>query len=96
MAKRYSPELREKVLKEVEEVGSQIIVARRYKIRPSVISYWVKQATGDASKYRENNGEINRILEENKRLKSLIGDQALEIAILQDLVKKTNQRKQNG
>lgn len=97
MSKNYDQELKEKVVKEVKETGALVAVARRHGIASSTVSIWVKAAGGSSSNnmiYSNSKREENKkLLAENQRLKNLIGEHALKISILEDLVKKTNHRK---
>jgi transposase len=94
MQKQYDPEFKEKVIKEAIETGNQSLVGRKYDLNKSLVSHWVRSYKGNG---RSGNGiskkeEMKKILQENQRLKNLLGEKDLEIAILQDLVKKTNRR----
>lgn len=91
--KYYDPELKAKVVKEVEETGNLKIVSRKYDIPPSTIEGWRKTLNLNGSHFISRKDEKKILLEENRRLKKLIGEHALEISILKDLVKKANHHK---
>lgn len=97
--KAYSEDLKEQILKEVEETGNMALVARNHNIPSTTINTWMKRKknTGKggssrgpkASSFNSNN--YNKEVEkENDTLKKLLGEKDLEIAILKDLLKKTN------
>lgn len=97
--KAYSDELKEQILKEVEETGNVTLVARNHSIPSTTINTWIKRnksaARGSSSRGPKssnfNSVNANKELEkENDTLKKLLGEKDLEIAILKDLLKKTN------
>ena len=98
--KQYSPEMKMQIVKETLETGNASIVARRHEIGPSLVARWVRwyKRHGTVSPERRvletnSNGSPHihkRILQENDQLKKLLGEKDLEIAILRDLLKKTN------
>lgn len=93
---RYPKELKERVIREALETGNAAAVARRHELNVSVVYSWMRQhrlSTETGSGITSNPGadKAQRALEkENARLKSLLGEKELEIAILKDLVKKTS------
>lgn len=95
---RYPKELKERVIREALETGNVAAVARRHELKVSVVYSWMRQhrlstETGSEATSNPGGGKAQRALEkENARLKSLLGEKELEIAILKDLVKKTNRR----
>ena len=94
MQKQYDPEFKEKVIKEAFEVGNQSLVARKYDLDKSLVSNWVRnfKGNGKSGNCVSKKEEMKKLFHENHRLKNLLGEKDLEIAILQDLVKKTNRR----
>ncbi|MCW2279401.1 transposase [Heliophilum fasciatum] len=98
---RYPKEVKEQLIKEALEVGNATQVARRHGIDPKRLDYWISAAKhksfqetpADAKKvtaYVPSSQEFSQLESENAALKKLLGEKALEIQILQDLVKKTN------
>jgi transposase len=91
---RYSNEFKVQVIKEAQEVGNKSAVARRYEITSNMLHRWENQYQNghfdnvdtDATSTRQ----VGELTKENDRLKQLLGDKDLEIAILRDLVKKKN------
>jgi len=92
--KRYSEEFKRQIVKEVKETGNATLVARRHDLVPGTVTRWVRESRkenglilGDSY---FNNLNDKSLEEENERLKRLLGEKDLEIAILRDLLKKTN------
>src|SRR5690625_88173 len=108
MARTHYPvEFKLRVVREAAEVGNASEVARRYEIHPTMVSRWLRayrrdgenafDRTNGSPKQRNGGGKadstrIREIENENDRLKQLIGEKELEIAILRDLLKKGNRR----
>ncbi|MEW6275571.1 MAG: transposase [Bacillota bacterium] len=98
--KQYSPEMKMQIVKETLETGNASIVARRYDIAPSLVARWVRCYKRYGTFYPQKgaprtNGagtphDYKRMAQENEQLKKLLGEKDLEIAILRDLLKKTN------
>jgi transposase-like protein len=94
--KRYTQEFKDQVIKESLEVGNANIVARKHDLSANMVSRWVREHKNQnklASGFPYSNGhnQSAKALEsENEKLKKLLGEKDLEIAILKDLVKKTN------
>ncbi|MTV49080.1 transposase [Heliobacillus mobilis] len=98
---RYPKEFKEQLIQEAQEVGNASQVARRHGIDPKLLHYWMKEskhksfqeAPTEAKKitaYVPSAQEFKEMEVENIALKKLLGEKALEIQILQDLLKKTN------
>lgn len=100
--KTYTKELKEEILREVKEVGNVSLVARRHGISKSTIFTWIKESKNkDEIKIKpgrkalvegdkELESELTEVTKENDQLKKLLGEKDLEIAILKDLIKKSN------
>lgn len=99
----YSSELKDKVIKEALETGNCALVARRHEIAEYTVRDWVrahrkKNIKKSSDKDSANNSSATNTIsldqlsesQENERLKKIIGEKDLEIAILKDLLKKTN------
>lgn len=95
----YSDEFKEQVLKEVEETGNATLVARNHGIPATTIYTWIKgrkkstngsSSRGPKSSNFNSNNYIKEIEKENDQLKKLLGEKDFKIAILKDLLKKTN------
>lgn len=83
----YSNELKNKLINEVNEVGSISPIAKKHGIPASTIHNWIR-STGKKPVYKS---EIkNKTLkDENKRLKGKLQEAELELMILKDLLKKS-------
>ncbi|MGB9846810.1 MAG: transposase [Desulfotomaculales bacterium] len=98
--KQYSPEMKMQIVKEALETGNASIVARRHDIASSLVARWVRyyKQYGTFCPQKEKpqtNGagtphDYKKVAQENEQLKKLLGEKDLEIAILRDLLKKTN------
>lgn len=97
--RQFTREQKLQIVREVLETGSTSMVARRHSIRDSVIRRWVEKfrehGEGAFEQARSTVGrgeppEYRAVKSENERLKKLLGEKDLEIAILKDLVKKTD------
>lgn len=94
--KQYSKEFKEKVIKEAIETGNAALVARQYELSANMLSRWVrefknpKKQTPDHREYKDYHAAMKMLESENETLKKLLGDKDLKIAILEDLLKKTN------
>lgn len=97
---RNTKEFKEMVLQEANETNDVAQVARRHEISPKTIYCWKKQAqhkawdatSPSATKimtYTPTAQEFKQIENQNGQLKSLLGEKDLEIAILRDVLKKT-------
>lgn len=98
--KRYPQNFKEQLVKEAQEAGNALSVAKRHGISEKSLYRWIqeskykswKEADGNAKKvatYIPSPQEFRQIEKENNTLKKLLGEKDLEISILRDLVKKT-------
>ena len=79
---RYSPEQIVKILREAERAESAREVIRRYEITEQTFYRWKKVYAGmEVADIKK----LKAIQEENGRLKRLVADQALKIALLEDV-----------
>ena len=97
--KAYSEDFKEQVLREVEDTGNVALVARNNNIPSTTINTWIKRRKGSSMSSSSrgpksssfNSSNYNKEIEkENDTLKKILGEKDLEIAILKDLLKKTN------
>jgi transposase-like protein len=97
--KAYSDEFKEQVLREVDETGNVTLVARNHNIPTTTVNTWVKgrqimrkssSSRGPKSSNFNSSNFSKEVEKENDTLKKLLGEKDLEIAILKDLLKKTN------
>jgi transposase-like protein len=81
------------VVKEAIEVGNAALVARKYEILEKRVQTWVREYKagnlGEGQPIEQvERLDTKKIEGENEKLKGLLGEKDLEIAILRDLVKK--------
>ena len=97
----YTEEFKEQILQEVKEVGNVSLVGRKHGIATSTIFTWISKSKNKDKmgikpgrkalvEGKNNENEINEITQENDKLKKILGEKDLEIAILKDLLKKAN------
>lgn len=97
--KTYTKEFKEMVLQEVNETNDVAQVARRHDLSSKTIYNWKKQiqykawdvTIANAKKtttYTPTAQEFKELEGENGKLKTLLGEKDLEIAILRDVLKK--------
>ena len=94
--RRHSIDKKLRVVKEIQETGNATLVARRYELSPGLVSRWYREykrygeaAFNKKSSSKHNNGEAQKLDQENERLKKILGEKDLEIAILKDMLKKS-------
>jgi transposase-like protein len=80
--KIYSSEFKEQIVKEVYDTGKMSIVAKNHKLPLTTLHAWVNAKTKIKSKDQDTN-----VLQ----LKKKLVDAELEIRVLKDILKKTNQ-----
>lgn len=91
---KHSKDFILQIIKEATETGSQALVARRYELNPAMVSRWIREYKN--GKYGDMDVTIlpdldsKELSKENEKLKILLGEKDLEIAILRDLIKKKN------
>jgi len=100
--KRYSNEFKEQILEECTQVGNIALVARRHSISKSTIQSWIKARRKNGSvkplpktlekRIEELEKRLEEVSTENERLKRLVTEKELELAILRDLRNRVNPR----
>lgn len=104
--RKFTPEFKRQVVEQAIAAGNNTVVARKYDIRPNVVSKWVRQykagqsmqgssPKGNATHVTQQEhaqlvAENRELDKQNAHLKQLLGEKDLEIAILRDLLKKAN------
>lgn len=97
----YSIEFKQQLIQEALEAGNASQVARRHGIDGKMLSRWIRQSkqtdwkrTAPLAKkvaaYTPSPKEFQTLEHENDKLKKLLGEKDLEIAILRDLIKKSD------
>jgi len=99
---QYTEEFKLQVLKECIETGNVAIVARRHEISSNTIHTWRKTQRERGSikplpkakdnRYKEIEKQLKEVSTENDRLKRLVANKELELAILKDLMHIKNPR----
>lgn len=98
--RRHTAETKLRVVKEALETGNGSVVARRYDLSSSMVNKWIREYRqhGEAAfsgnvkasnSHHIDSKEYRKLEEENERLKKILGEKDLEVAILRDLVKKS-------
>ncbi|WP_445304417.1 transposase [Niallia sp. FSL W8-1348] len=91
---KHSKDFKLQVVKEATETGNNSLVARRYELNPNMVSRWIREYKD--GKYGEVDVAVlpdldsKELSKENEKLKIILGEKDLEIAILRDLIKKKN------
>ncbi|KZE47772.1 transposase [Brevibacillus parabrevis] len=99
--KRYPIEFKQQLVQESQEAGNASQVARRHGIDVKMLYRWIRDSkhadwhntpaeAKAVTSYTPSPGEFRELETENDKLKKLLGEKDLEIAILHDLVKKVN------
>jgi transposase len=100
--RKYEKEFKEKLVKEALETGNNSLVARKYNINPGVVCRWVRDSKKQPYKkmqakalesyhsISEEPTDLGVALKQIHQLKAIVGKKELEIAVLTDLLKKTN------
>lgn len=98
----YTQEFKEQVLRECQEVGNVALVARRHNISPNTIHTWrhkvrktgsLAPLSGDeAAQIRDLKGRLEKSSTENFRLKKIVAEKELQIAIMEELRDSQNPR----
>ena len=91
---KHSNDFKLQVIKEAQETGKITLVARRYELNPNMVSRWIREYKdgkfGDVDVAVQPDLDSKELSKENEKLKILLGEKDLEIAILRDLIKKKN------
>lgn len=98
--KRYPKSFKEQLVKEAQEVGNVLSVAKRHGISEKTLYRWIQDSKHKAWEERDRTAkkvtayipspqEFRQMEKENNTLKKLLGEKDLEISILRDLVKKS-------
>lgn len=102
MSKRrsFTKEQKMQILREAETEG-MLATCRKHEIAQSLFYRWKhafeqKGIDGLQGQYYRVDPELRALQEENERLKKIIGKQALELEVKNELLKKTEQLKKQG
>lgn len=88
--KTITPDLKAQCIQEALDIKNAAAVARRHGLAPRVVQDWVQAAVkqGATEDPRSLKKSVTHLSAENRHLKEILGEKDLEIAILQDLLKK--------
>ncbi len=78
----YSKEFKAQIIKECMETNNYAVVAKKHDVPATTVYTWFRR---DKNKQKTDNRKSQRVLEQE------LEDAKLEIAVLKDLLKKTNQ-----
>jgi len=92
---RYSEEFKEQIVRECQQVGNIAVVARRHEISAKTAANWVRAAKARGSvsppprdrdaRLKELERRLRTVSTENDKLKRLVAEKELELAILREL-----------
>jgi transposase len=104
--RNFSAQFKQQIVRECSETGNITLVARRHDLNANMVRRWIKQVNGIAGKSSPKTrgnvtnvtpeelvqlqAERKELAAENEQMKKTMGEQALEISILRDLLKKAN------
>lgn len=93
--KQYTDEFKEQILKECQETGNVALVARRHEISPNTIHTWRSAVRkrcsikplpkGKDQRFKAMEKQLKEVSAENDKLKRLLAEKELELAILREL-----------
>jgi transposase len=86
--KIYSNDFKQKLVKEAMDIGNISAVARQHDVSRFLLAKWV-QKENNPYKPKEPTRSKNDLELENQKLKNILGEKDLQIAILEELLKKT-------
>ena len=81
-SRSYSKEFKAQIIKECMETNNHAVVAKKHDVPATTVYTWFRR---DKNKQKTDNRKSQRALEQE------LADANLEIAVLKDLLKKTNQ-----
>ena len=100
--KQFSNELKQKVIEECQKIGNTALVARKYDIADNTVYSWIAKSRKKGNLQPMPQNKERRTIElekrlatistENDRLKRLVAEKELELAILRELRDKVNPR----
>jgi transposase-like protein len=95
MAQRryFSTESMRQIAEEAMAEGNISLVARRYEVSRNSVMRWIERhRQGVLADGQMSSATVERLMDENRRLKKLVGENELKIAIMEELLKKNTQR----
>ena len=93
--KHYDQEFKEQIIRECQEVGNIALVARRHGISKNTVHSWLRASRKNGSvvplpknkeqRLKEAEKRLETLSRENDRLKRIVAEKELELAILREL-----------
>ena len=100
--KRYDQEFKEQIIRECQEVGNAALVARRHGLSKNTVHNWLKASRRNGfvvplpknkeQRLKEAERRLEELSRENDRLKRIVAEKELELAILKELRDLANPR----
>ena len=100
--KRYDQGFKEQIIRECQEVGNAALVARRHGLSKNTVHNWLKASRRNGSvvplpknkeqRLKEAERRLEELGRENDRLKRIVAEKELELAILKELRDLANPR----
>lgn len=84
MSQVYSAEFKQQIIQAARDTGNATLVARRHQLSPSMVRRWIRTVTQS----QHQTDDVMTVVDENERLKRLLGEKDLENAVLKDLLRK--------
>ena len=98
--KRYEQEFKEQIIRECQEVGNVALVARRHGLSKNTVHSWLQATRRNGSvvplpkdkeqRLIEAKNRLETLSRENDRLKRIVAEKELELAILRELRDQVN------
>ena len=98
--KRYEQEFKEQIIRECQEVGNVALVAQRHGLSKNTVHSWLQATRRNGSVVPLPKDKEQRLIEaknrletlgrENDRLKRIVAEKELELAILRELRDQVN------
>ena len=104
--RNFSSQFKQQIVQECSETSNIALVARKHDLNANMVRRWIKQFNGVGGKtspktrgrvtnvapeeLKQLQEERKQLATENEQMKKTMGEQALEISILRDLLKKAN------
>lgn len=93
--KHYDQEFKEQIIRECQEVGNAALVVRRHGLSKNTVHSWLQASRRNGSIVPLPKNKEQRLIEvenrletlgrENERLKRIVAEKELELAILREL-----------
>ena len=104
--RNFSAQFKQQIVRECSETGNVSLVARKHDLNANMVHRWIRQVNEVGGKtppktrgqvtnlspeeLKQLQEERKQLSAENEQMKKTMGEQALEISILRDLLKKAS------